>query len=109
MTSLHEATGGRPIDPAGLVDAFVERLEPGVEALRAGEFDGATWAERQVTTGRTIRLETPGGGEVVRALGVDAASGALLIDDALGRAGRRSVMVGEIRHVRMAEPMTEPV
>jgi BirA family transcriptional regulator, biotin operon repressor / biotin---[acetyl-CoA-carboxylase] ligase len=119
MTSLHEATGGSPIDPARLLDAFVEQLEPRVEELRAGRFDGAAWAARQVTTGRTIRLETPGGDEVVRALGVDAASGALVIGDALGADalgtdalgtdGRRAIMVGEIRHVRMAEPITEPV
>jgi BirA family transcriptional regulator, biotin operon repressor / biotin---[acetyl-CoA-carboxylase] ligase len=109
MTSLHETTGGRPIDPARLLDVFVERLEPSVEALRAGRFVGAAWAERQVTTGRTIRLETPGGDEVVRALGVDAVSGALVIEDALGTDGRRAIMVGEIRHVRMAEPMTESV
>ena len=40
MTSLREAAGGRPVDSGRLLDAFLERLEPSVEALRAGDFAG---------------------------------------------------------------------
>ena len=36
MTSLREATGGRPIDRDDLLEAFVRALEPRVDALRAG-------------------------------------------------------------------------
>ena len=62
MTSLREASHGRPIDHITLSDAFLGRLEARIEALRAGRFDVADWTSRQLTTGRTIRLESPGGG-----------------------------------------------
>ena len=42
MTSLREASGGRPIDREALLDAFLDHLEARVEALRAGFFDVAT-------------------------------------------------------------------
>ncbi len=44
MTSLREASGGRPIDRDALLAAFLGRLEARIEALRAGYFDVATWA-----------------------------------------------------------------
>lgn len=104
MTSLREASGGRPIDRDALLDGFLDRLETRLEALRGGRFDVAGWAERQVTTGRLVRLEGPAGSaELVRATGVDGASGALLVED-LERAGggaERAVLVGEISHLRL--------
>jgi BirA family biotin operon repressor/biotin-[acetyl-CoA-carboxylase] ligase len=103
MTSLSEAASGRPVDPTQVLDVFVGRLRPAVEALRAGHFDGAAWEDRQVTTGRTIRLEAPYGSEVVRATGVNAWTGALVVDDPTSPTGRRNVLVGEIHHVRLAE------
>ena len=109
MTSLSEAAGGGSIDASLVLDAFVERLESGVDDLRAGRFDDAAWESRQVTTGRTIRLETPYGDEVVRALGVNAWTGALVVDDAKGPTGKRNVLVGEIRHLRLADPIAESV
>ena len=39
MTSLREASGGRPIDLDALLAAFQGRLEARIEALRAGYFD----------------------------------------------------------------------
>ena len=51
MTSLREASGGRPIDREALLAAFLDRLEARVEALRAGYFDIADWTGRQATTG----------------------------------------------------------
>jgi BirA family biotin operon repressor/biotin-[acetyl-CoA-carboxylase] ligase len=102
MTSLREATDGRPIDGDALLAAFVERLESSVEDLRAGRFDASAWSARQVTTGRLVRLERAAGAETVRASGVDAATGALLI-------GGRPVFVGEITHVRLADPVAEVV
>jgi BirA family biotin operon repressor/biotin-[acetyl-CoA-carboxylase] ligase len=105
MTSLREAASGRPVEPVVLLDAFVAHLEPRIEALRAGGFDGAGWAGRQVTTGRTIRFETPAGEESRRALGVDIASGALIVEDPAVPAGQRPVLVGEVTHVRLAEPI----
>ena len=105
MTSLREASRGRPIDLAILLDAFLGRLEARVEALRAGRFDVADWIDRQLTTGRTIRLERPEGMEIVRALGVEVLTGALIVEDPAAVGGERHVHVGEVRHVRLADPI----
>ena len=101
MTSLLEAAGGRAINRQALLDGFVERLGPTVDGLRDGAFDGEGWSARQLTNGRMVRLELPDGrAETVQALGVDAESGELLISNP--REGtRRSVLVGEIRHLRV--------
>jgi len=105
MTSLREASHGRPIDHVALLDAFLGRLEVRIEALRLGRFDVGDWTERQLTSGRDVTLTDPdGSSRVVRALGVDAASGALVIEDADAADGERAVVVGEIRHVRLAAP-----
>ena len=102
MTSLHDVSGGRPIDPRALLDGFLGRLEPAVTALRAGRFDLAAWTARQLTNGRPVRLERPDGtGETVQALGVDGASGALVVADPRADGGERHVLVGEIRHLRV--------
>jgi BirA family biotin operon repressor/biotin-[acetyl-CoA-carboxylase] ligase len=101
MTSLHDASGGRPIDRAVLLDGFLSRLEVRVEMLRAGRFDVADWVDRQLTTGRRIDLErTDGTIDVVQATGVDPVSGALLVAD--GGGSERAVVVGEVRRVRLA-------
>jgi BirA family biotin operon repressor/biotin-[acetyl-CoA-carboxylase] ligase len=103
MTSLREAAGGRPVDRGALLVAFLDRLEARVERLRSGRFDVADWTDRQLTSGRQIAFAGPDG--LVRAataLGVDAASGALVIDDADDPSGERAILVGEIRHVRLA-------
>ena len=104
MTSLREASHGRPIDLAMLLDAFLSRLEVRIEALRGGRFDVADWTERQLTTGREIELEGPDGNRTRhRALGVDVSSGGLVVDDPAAEAGERIVHVGEIRRVRLAD------
>jgi len=109
MTSLREAAGGRPVDAGRLLDVFLERLESRVQALRAGDFAGTPWATRQVTTGRTVRLETAAGDVSVRALGVDAETGALIVADRDAPGGERRVVVGEIRHVRLDRPLPAAV
>lgn len=101
MTSL-QAWTGRPIDHEALLDAFLGRLEPGLDALREGRFDAAAWTERQLTSGRQVELVAPDGTvTTVRALGVDAATGALVVGDDGAATGERQVVVGEIRHVRV--------
>jgi BirA family biotin operon repressor/biotin-[acetyl-CoA-carboxylase] ligase len=109
MTSLREASGGRPIDRDGLLDEFLGRLDTRVAALRGGRFDVAGWAARQVTTGHLVELSTLDGSvATVRALGVDGASGALVVEtpggavDATGPADRleRHVLAGEVLRVR---------
>jgi len=103
MTSLREASGGRPIDRALLLDGFVARLEPRVEALRAGRFPIDDWTARQVTTGRLVRLEGHGGpDEEMRALGLDPSTGALLVADAAAPGGERAIHAGDVVHVRLA-------
>jgi BirA family biotin operon repressor/biotin-[acetyl-CoA-carboxylase] ligase len=109
MTSLREASG-RPIDNTALLAAFLELLEVGIEALRDGRFDVAAWSGRQATTGRVVDLVAPDGGVVTsHAVGVDPASGALLLAVADRPGLERAVMVGEIRHVRLAPVVTAGV
>ena len=103
MTSLREASGGRAIDHDALLAAFVLRLAAGLDALRAGRFDAAAWTDRQLTTGRVVELIAPDGEvTMVRATGVDAATGGLVVEDRDAANGQRHVVVGEIRHVRLA-------
>jgi BirA family biotin operon repressor/biotin-[acetyl-CoA-carboxylase] ligase len=103
MTSLREASGGRPIDRALLLDAFLGRLEPRTLALRDGRFDSADWLDRQLTNRRLVRLVRSGGpDEVVRAVGVDPDSGGLLVEDPTAPMSERLVLSGEIHHLRLA-------
>ena len=105
MTSLREASGGRPIDRDALLDAFLGRLETRLAALRGGRFDVAGWTDRQVTTGHVVTLAgLDGSTSSVLALGVDGASGALVIEaiDADGQSSDRLVFAGEIVHLRLA-------
>ena len=108
MTSLREASHGRPIDLALLLDAFLGRIEARVEALRGGRFDVADWQSRQLTTGRIVRLEGPGRTGTARAIGVDVATGALIVEDQAAPGGERRVIVGEITHVRLASTAGSP-
>jgi birA, biotin-[acetyl-CoA-carboxylase] ligase region len=104
MTSLREASGGRPIDPATLLDAFLDRLEVRVEALRGGRFDVADWTGRQLTTGREVRVAGHDGPtQLLRAVGVDAASGALVVEDLMAPTGERPILSGEVVQVRLAD------
>ena len=105
MTSLREASGGRPISLALLLDGFLSRLEARVEALRAGRFDVGDWVVRQLTTGRRVQLEGHGPiAEERLAVGVDPASGALLVADETVPGGERAVHAGEVTRIRLAGP-----
>jgi BirA family biotin operon repressor/biotin-[acetyl-CoA-carboxylase] ligase len=103
MTSLREAASGRPIDREALLDAFLGFLEARLEALHAGFFDLATWAERQVLTGHVVDLAGPGGAEAGDWLvdGVDGASGALVATP-VGSGEPRLLRAGEVVRVRLA-------
>jgi BirA family biotin operon repressor/biotin-[acetyl-CoA-carboxylase] ligase len=103
MTSLRAASGGHPIDPILLFDGFLSRLEARVEALRVGRFDVGDWAARQLTTGRHVRLDGHGTvAEELLAVGVDPATGALLVADAGAPGGERAVHAGEVTRIRLA-------
>jgi BirA family biotin operon repressor/biotin-[acetyl-CoA-carboxylase] ligase len=102
MTSLLAASNGRPVDLPALFAAFVDRLETRTIALRSGHFDVADWVDRQLTRGRPVRLELPDGTALTtRALGVDVGSGGLVIEDLGLPAGERTILTGEIRHLRL--------
>jgi BirA family transcriptional regulator, biotin operon repressor / biotin---[acetyl-CoA-carboxylase] ligase len=102
MTSLREASGGGSIEAERLLDTFLTGLEPRIEALRGGSFDADGWTERQLTTGRLVRLVGHDGlEETVRAVRSDPSSGALVVADPLTSTGERAVVSGEIRHVRL--------
>jgi BirA family transcriptional regulator, biotin operon repressor / biotin---[acetyl-CoA-carboxylase] ligase len=102
MTSLREAHGDRPIDRDELLEAFLTRLEPRVDALRDDVFDADDWLGRQVTTGRRVRLVEHGDAmSVARALAPDPDSGALVVEDADGARGTRHVWSADVVHVRL--------
>ena len=104
MTSLRELAGERPIDNEVLLEAFVGRLAERTRTVRAGRFDAAGWVVRQLTNGRPVRLDAPDGSStVVRALGVDPTSGALVVGDRTSDTGQRTVLSGEIVHLRLAD------
>ena len=107
MTSLREVSRGRQVENDVLLGAFLVRLEARLLALRDGHFDLATWHDRQVTTGRAIRIELPGGEtRETAAVGVDGTTGALLIVDESG--AESELLAGEVVHVRLA-PENEAV
>jgi BirA family biotin operon repressor/biotin-[acetyl-CoA-carboxylase] ligase len=102
MTSLADAAPDRPIDRRALLEGFLDRLHPRVDALRGGTFDATEWRGRQLTNGRPVRLDRPdGASETVQALDVDGESGALIVADPDAQSGVRLVLVGEIRHLRI--------
>jgi BirA family biotin operon repressor/biotin-[acetyl-CoA-carboxylase] ligase len=100
MTSLRELCG-RPVDRDAVLEAFLALLEPALDALYAGAMEVVSWEDRQVTTGRRIRLDRPEGTVTVFGSGVHPGSGALLVteDPAIPP---QPILVGEITHVRIA-------
>ena len=110
MTSLREVTRGRPVDRIALAAEFVDRLQGRIGSLRGGRFEAAAWTERQLTTGRVIRIERPDGSTWTgEARGVDATTGALLVADPDLPTGSRPVLVGEVVHVRLEAPAVSGV
>lgn len=100
MTSLRELSGGRPIDPDVLLDAWVDRLEPRYESLRQGRFDSGAWSSRQRTTGELVEVETHAGRINARAIGVDPETGSLLL---AGRNGEPTQVIdaGDVTRCRV--------
>ena len=85
-----------------LLDAFLAGLRPRVADLRSSRFPAAEWRDRQLTNGELVSLERPDGtAETVRAIDVDAESGALVVGSPSGEWPARLVTVGEIRHLRI--------
>jgi BirA family biotin operon repressor/biotin-[acetyl-CoA-carboxylase] ligase len=101
MTSLREVSSGRPIDREALLVGFIGRLEGRFEALRAGYFDLDEWTARQITTGRRVSVQSGTATEDLVAVGVDGASGALVVADPSAPDGEREVLSGEITRIRI--------
>lgn len=95
MWSLSEASGRRRIDRDALLAAWLERLGPLYEALRAGRFDALRWADAQVTTGAAVEVETGSGRVDGVAVGIDRESGSLLVRTGPGRL-ISAIGVGEV-------------
>ena len=112
MTSLTELAG-RTVDREVVLYVFLERLERAIAALRDGEFPSEEWSRRQLTNGTIVMLEGPDGtSETVVAQDVDTETGALLVRDLDGAPTStrtdgppRSVVVGEIHHLRLGGVM----
>ena len=86
-----------------LLAAFLGRLQPRVADLDSSRFPAGDWRDRQLTNGTVVRLERPDGtAELVRAIDVDADTGALVIASLSGAWPTTSVTVGEISHLRPA-------
>ena len=79
MWSLSEASGRRRIDRDALLSAWLERLVPLYEDLKAGRFDSLRWADAQITTGATVEVQTGSASVSGTAVGVDREGGALLV------------------------------
>jgi BirA family biotin operon repressor/biotin-[acetyl-CoA-carboxylase] ligase len=98
MTSLGELTGGKALAREELLEAFLERLEPGYARLRAGDFDAAGWAARQCTTGARLEVELGGDTVVGTGAGLDPDGGELLLETP---AGVLAIDSGEVVHCRL--------
>jgi BirA family biotin operon repressor/biotin-[acetyl-CoA-carboxylase] ligase len=104
MTSLRVVASGRPVDPGLVLETFLAGLEARTIDLREGRFEADAWMDRQVTNGRTVRVGAPdGGSSYVRAIGVDPASGGLIVEDPAAEGGRRTVLTGEIVQLRLVD------
>jgi BirA family transcriptional regulator, biotin operon repressor / biotin---[acetyl-CoA-carboxylase] ligase len=112
MTSLTDLAG-RMVDREVVLYVFLERLERAIAALREGRFPAEEWSRRQLTNGTIVMLDGPDGtSETVVAEDVDTETGALLVRDLEGAPASggtdgppRSVVVGEIRHLRLGGVM----
>ncbi len=105
MTSLRDVSPRSRIDTMVLLHEFTGALETMGERLRGGTFDAEAWTGRQLTNGRLVRLiGHDGREEIVRALEVDAATGALIVEGPSGDGdpGVRAIVSGEIQHLRLA-------
>ncbi len=99
MTSLRALTG-RPIARDDLLAAFLDHLEPRLEALRVGRFALDDWFRRQLLPGRTVVIEGSGDADGEwRVLAVDGVTGALVVADPAAPDGERQVLAGEAVHV----------
>lgn len=102
MTSIAELAPGQVIDREVIIHVFLERLERATSQLRAGDFPADAWRARQLTNGVPVRLEWPDGrSETVGAVDVDPDTGALVVGELGGGGQQRSVLVGEIHHLRL--------
>ena len=102
MTSLREISAGRPVDRDVLLEGWLARLEPRLEALTAGAFDAGGWTRRQRIIGRRVEVDLGGSRVSGLAVGVDPESGALLVEDE-SDGSALAVDSGEVVRCRVVE------
>lgn len=103
MWSLSEANGRQAVDREALLDAWLERLEQGYGDLAAHRFDATAWSRAQVTSGVDVEVDTGAERLHGRAVGVDADSGALLLELGPGQV-TRAIPAGDVLRCRVAVP-----
>lgn len=106
MSSLREAAAGRPIDRDLLLQAWLDRLEPRIEALYAGSFDAGEWSLRQRTTGRRVEIDLGGRTIEGTASGVDPMGGGLLLE---ADGERVTIDSGDVLRCRVVVPLAPSV
>jgi BirA family biotin operon repressor/biotin-[acetyl-CoA-carboxylase] ligase len=102
MWSLSEASGRRRIDREALLNAWLLRLAPLYEGLRAGRFDSLRWADAQITTGAEVAVQTGSGTVTGTAVGVDREAGSLLVRTGPGRP-LSTITVGDVVRCTVAD------
>lgn len=102
MGSLSEVAG-RPVDRDALLTAWTRALAPRYRALTDGRFDGAAWAEAQITTGAEVEVDTPDGALSGTATGIDALTGGLLLRVA-DESAPRVISHGDVLRCRLRPP-----
>ena len=112
MTSLREASGGRPIDPTRCSTnssngwtGGSRRSGPGTSTWTRGPparaSPGAWSRSRAAGTPRQAAGDRARAGDGVRALGIDAGTGGLVVEDASAPSGERVIHAGDVVRVRL--------
>ena len=103
MTSLAELAPGQVIDREVIVHVFLERLEKATANAASRHLPGRRLADRQLTNGVPVRLEWPDGaiGDGERHRCRRRHRRPARRRRSVARGQRRTVLAGEIRHLRL--------
>jgi BirA family biotin operon repressor/biotin-[acetyl-CoA-carboxylase] ligase len=102
MSSLADCAR-RSVERDQLLESWLTRLLDGYARLAGGSFDGRGWAAAQATSGAHIVVLTRGRRLEGVGLGVDLATGALLLQET-GSGARHAVPVGDVTACRVSPP-----
>jgi biotin-(acetyl-CoA carboxylase) ligase len=102
MSSLADCAR-RSVERDQLLESWLTRLLDGYARLAGGSFDGRGWAAAQATSGAHVVVLTRGRRLEGVGLGVDLATGALLLQET-GSGARHAVPVGDVTACRVSPP-----